>query len=52
LSGSEKINILPFLEVFESSSKANYFKGEKVVARRWPKKIIQKRPSSLKRKKR
>ncbi len=49
---SGKVNILPFLEVFENSSRVNYYKGEKDVARRWPKKIIQKRPASLKREKR
>lgn len=48
---SGKINILPFIEVFESSLKVNYYKGEKDVAKMWPKKIIQKRPSSQKRKK-
>ncbi len=35
---SGKINILPFMEVFESSSKVNYYKGEEDVARKWHKK--------------
>jgi uncharacterized cupin superfamily protein len=35
---SGKINILPFLEVFESSSKVDYYKGEKDTGRNWPKK--------------
>lgn len=42
---SGKVNILPFLEVFERSSKVDYYKGEKNMARRWPKKIVQKRPT-------
>ena len=44
---SGKINILPFLEVFENSSKADYFKGEKDTAGKWPAGIIRK-PSTLK----
>ncbi len=48
---SGKISILPFLEVFESSSRVDYYKGEKDVAKKWPKKLIQKQPSSQKRKK-
>ncbi len=49
---SGKINILPFLEVFEQSSKVDYYNDEKDVARMWPKKIIQKRSTSQKRKNR
>lgn len=49
---SGKVNILPFLEVFESSSKVDYYKGEKNVARKWPKKIVQKRLTSQKKKNR
>ena len=49
---SGKVNILPFLEVFESSSKVEYYTGEKDVARKWPKKIIQKQSVSQKRKNR
>jgi uncharacterized cupin superfamily protein len=33
---SGKINILPFMEVFESSSKVNYYKGETNPAGKWP----------------
>ena len=35
---SGKINILPFMEVFESSSKVDYYKGENNTARNWPNK--------------
>lgn len=49
---SGKVNILPFLEVFKSSSKVDYYKGEKDVAGRWPKKIIQKQSVSQKKRKR
>ena len=35
---SGKINILPFQEVFESSSKVDYYKGENNTARNWPNK--------------
>lgn len=40
---SGKVNILPFMEVFESSSNVDYYKGEENPARNWPKKIIQKK---------
>jgi len=43
---SGKINILPFMEVFESSSKADYYKGEENPAKKWPKKIIKKKKNS------
>ena len=33
---SGKINILPFREIFEASSKVDYFKGEENVAAKWP----------------
>lgn len=35
---SGKINILPFQEVFESSSKVDYYKGENNTPRNWPNK--------------
>ena len=34
---SGKINILPFMEVFEASSTVDYYKEEKNPARKWPK---------------
>ena len=40
---SGKINVLPFQEIFESSSKVGYYKGEEDVANKWPREIIQKR---------
>jgi len=43
---SGKINILPFQEVFENSSKADYYKGEEDVVKRWPKELIQKPSTS------
>ncbi|MGA2107627.1 MAG: cupin domain-containing protein [Syntrophorhabdales bacterium] len=33
---SRKVSILPFREVFEASSKVDYFKGEGGVAGKWP----------------
>ena len=39
---SEKINILPFQEVFERNSKVDCYKGEEEVARKWPQEIIRK----------
>jgi len=33
---SGKINILPDLEIFESSAKVNYYKGEENVKAQWP----------------
>ena len=51
---SGKINILPFLEVFESSSKVDYYKGENNTARNWPNKkqltAKAKRSQTMKRK--
>ena len=44
---SGKINIIPFMEVFENDSKVSYCKGEDRVADKWPKEIMKK---SLKRK--
>ncbi len=39
---SGKVNILPFMEVFESSSKVDYYKGEENPTGKWPKEIVQK----------
>ncbi len=49
---SGKINILPFMEVFESSSKVDYYKGEQNTATKWPKKkqLKAKRSQTIKRK--
>jgi uncharacterized cupin superfamily protein len=33
---SGKISILPYREIFETSSKVDYFKGEDSVAAKWP----------------
>ena len=33
---SGKINILPDRDIFEKSSKVEYFKGEEGVAKKWP----------------
>jgi uncharacterized cupin superfamily protein len=33
---SGKVNILPYREIFETSSKVDYFKGEENVAEKWP----------------
>jgi len=42
---SGKINVLPFQEIFESSSKVGYYKGEEDLANKWPREIMQKRPT-------
>ncbi len=39
---SGKINILPNMEIYEDSSKVDYFKGEEHVADKWPIDIIKK----------
>jgi len=41
-----KINILPFWEIFERSSKVGYYEGEEEVERKWPKEIVWKRAGS------
>jgi uncharacterized cupin superfamily protein len=38
---SGKISILPLLEVFEKSSKTDYFTGEENVTEKWPKEIVK-----------
>ncbi len=43
---SGKINVLPFMEVFESSSKVDYYKGEEKPASKWSKEILQKKKNS------
>ena len=37
---SNKINILPYMEIFESSAKVNYYKGEENVKAMWPDDIV------------
>ena len=39
---SGKINILPYSEIFEYSSKVDYYKGEGEVEKQWPKEIVRK----------
>jgi uncharacterized cupin superfamily protein len=39
---SKKINILPYREIFEESSKVDYFKGEESVKEKWPNEFIKK----------
>jgi uncharacterized cupin superfamily protein len=43
---SGKINVLPFMEVFESSSKVDYYKGEENPASKWPEEIVQNKKTS------
>ncbi|MBW2410695.1 MAG: cupin domain-containing protein [Deltaproteobacteria bacterium] len=38
---SNKINILPYLEIYESSAKVDYFKGEDNVREKWPDDIVK-----------
>lgn len=37
---SKKISILPYLEIFESSAKVDYYKGEEDVKAKWPGDIV------------
>lgn len=37
---SGKINILPYMELFDSNSKVDYYKGEENVKNKWPKEIL------------
>ncbi len=39
---SNKINILPYLEIYESSAKVDYYKGEENVKTKWPDDIVNK----------
>ena len=39
---SGKVNILPFMEIFETISKTDYYKGEENVTSKWPVEIIRK----------
>jgi hypothetical protein len=39
---SNKINILPYLEIYESSAKVDYYKGEENVKTKWPYDIVNK----------
>jgi uncharacterized cupin superfamily protein len=38
---SGKINILPYKEVFDSAGKADYYRGEDSVRKKWPKEIMR-----------
>jgi uncharacterized cupin superfamily protein len=40
---SGKVNILPYQEVFETSSSVDYYKGEENVAAKWPKEVLRKK---------
>lgn len=40
---SGKVNILPAMQVFESSSSVDYYKGEEDVAKKWPKELLRKK---------
>ncbi len=40
---SGKINILPYQEVFESSSFVDYYKGEENVTAKWPRELLEKK---------
>ena len=39
---SGKVNILPDMNIFESSSSVNYYKGEENVAAKWPEDLLRK----------
>lgn len=38
---SGKINILPFMEIFDTSSRVRYYSGEEGVRDKWPKEILE-----------
>ena len=38
---SNKISILPYLEIYESASKVDYYKGEENVKAKWPDNILK-----------
>ncbi|MFW9942564.1 MAG: cupin domain-containing protein [Candidatus Thorarchaeota archaeon] len=38
---SEKINILPYMEIFNTSSRINYYSGEEDVRKKWPKEVLK-----------
>ena len=38
---SNKVNILPYLEVYDSDAKVNYYQGEENVRARWPAEIVK-----------
>ena len=40
---SNKINILPYMEIYDSSSKVNYYQGEENVRAKWPAQIVKRR---------
>jgi hypothetical protein len=40
---SGKVNILPDIQVFESSSSVDYYTGEENVAAKWPKELLRKK---------
>ena len=39
---SKKINILPYLEIYEKTSKVDYYKGEENVKEKWSDRILKK----------
>ena len=39
---SEKINILPTLDIFEEGSKVSYYTGEEGVRDKWPEELLKK----------
>ena len=38
---SGKINILPYMEIFNTSSRVNYYSGEEDVRKKWPKELLK-----------
>ncbi len=40
---SNKVNILPYMEVYEKASRADYYRGEEDVESRWPEEIVKKK---------
>ena len=40
---SNKVNILPYLEVYEASSRVNYYEGEENVKEKWPADVVNRK---------
>ncbi len=38
---SGKINILPYMEIFNTSSRVSYYSGEEDIRKKWPKELLK-----------
>ncbi len=39
---SDKVNLLPVMQIFERSSSVDYYKGEESVISKWPEELLRK----------